>query len=46
MTLERGLWIATVTVLLVSGLVLLLSGYLGYAAVVTAVAASAAVNLR
>jgi hypothetical protein len=45
-SVERVAWIVTVAVLLVGGLVLLLSGYLGYAAVSAAVAASAAINLR
>lgn len=46
MSLQRAAWIGTVGVLLVGALVLLLSGYLGYAAVSAAVALSAAINLR
>jgi uncharacterized membrane protein YccC len=46
MTLQRAAWIGTVAGLLVAGVVLLLSGYSGYAAVAAAVALSAAINLR
>ncbi len=46
MPLSRIAWVATVAVCLVSSLILLLSGYIGYAGVVLAVALSAAINLR
>lgn len=46
MTLQRAAWIATVAVLLLGAVALLLSGYLGYAAVSAAVALSAAINLK
>ena len=42
---ERIAWIATVLVALVTALLLLLSGYNGYAGLGVAVAASAAINL-
>jgi hypothetical protein len=45
MTLSRAAWIATVMISLLSALLLLLSGYEGYAALSVAVGASAAVNL-
>ena len=45
MTIGRISWIVTVLVCLVAGLVLLLSGYQGYAAIVVVVGASAAINL-
>jgi ABC-type Fe3+-siderophore transport system permease subunit len=44
--LERIAWMVTVVVCLVTALVTLLSGYVGYAAVVFAIACSAAINLR
>jgi hypothetical protein len=44
--LSRIAWVATVAVCLVSALILLLSGYDGYAGVVLAVALAAAINLR
>jgi hypothetical protein len=43
--LTRFSWIATVLVALVTAVLLLLSGYTGYAALSIAVAASAAINL-
>jgi hypothetical protein len=46
MSLQRVAWIVTVGAFLVSALVLLLSGYQGYAAVSLAVSACAALNLR
>lgn len=46
MPLARFAWLATVAVCLIGALLLALSGYVGYAAVVLAVAASAAINLR
>jgi len=44
--LNRIAWLATVIVCLGIALILLLSGYLGYAGVLLAVALSAAINLR
>jgi hypothetical protein len=43
--IERIAWIATVLIALVTALLLLLSGYNGYAGLGLAVAISAAVNL-
>lgn len=43
--LSRLAWLGTVLVCLITVLVLVLQGYLGYAAVTFAVAASAAINL-
>jgi len=43
--LTRFSWIATVLVALVTAVLLLLSGYTGYAALSVAVAGSAAINL-
>jgi hypothetical protein len=45
-TLPRIAWLITVVICLVASLLLLLSGYLGYAGVLLAVALSAAINLR
>jgi hypothetical protein len=45
MPFSRVAWIATVFVALLTGLLLLLAGYTGYAALSLAVAASAAINL-
>lgn len=45
-TLSRIAWLVTVSVCVIASLILLLSGYLGYAGVVLAVALSAAINLR
>jgi hypothetical protein len=45
MPLSRAAWIATVMISLLSALLLLLSGYEGYAALSVAVGASAAINL-
>jgi len=39
-------WLVTVLICVVAALLLLVSGYQGYAAVVLAVGASAAINLR
>jgi hypothetical protein len=39
-------WLTIVVVCLVAVLILVLQGYMGYAAVTLAVAASAAINLR
>jgi len=44
--LDRLAWLATVIICLVTSLLLLLSGYRGYAGVVLGVAAAAAINLR
>jgi hypothetical protein len=44
--LSRLAWLITVGVCLIAALVLLLSGYDGYAGVVLAVALAAAINLR
>lgn len=46
MPLSRIAWLVTVAGLLVACVLLILTGYLGYALVLLAVAASAAVNLR
>jgi hypothetical protein len=45
-SVERIAWLVTVVALLVTALLLLLSGYHGYAGLGVAVAASAAINLR
>lgn len=45
MDLARISWIATVLVALLTAVLLLLSGYTGYAALSVAVGASAAINL-
>lgn len=45
MTLERGAWIATVLLALVTAVLVALEGYTGYAALSVAVGASAAINL-
>ncbi len=45
MTLERGAWIATVLVALITAILVALEGYTGYAALSAAVGASAAINL-
>lgn len=44
--LERAGWLTTVAICLIAVAILLLQGYLGYAAVTFAVALSAAINLR
>jgi hypothetical protein len=44
--LSRLAWFVTVAVCLVAALILLLSGYTGYAGVALAIAISAAINLR
>ena len=46
MPLNRIAWLATVVICLGIALILILSGYLGYAGVLLAVALSAAINLR
>jgi hypothetical protein len=45
MEMSRMAWIATVFVALLTALLLLLSGYTGYAGLGVAVAVSAAINL-
>ena len=45
MTITRAAWLATVLVALLTALLLLLSGYTGYAGLGVAVAISAAINL-
>ena len=45
MPLQRISWLVTVGICLVAALLLLLNGYSGYAAVLVAVGAAAAVNL-
>jgi MprA protease rhombosortase-interaction domain-containing protein len=45
MAITRIVWIATVLVALITAVLLLVSGYTGYAALGVAVAASAAINL-
>jgi hypothetical protein len=44
--LSRIAWAVTVGVCLISGVIVLLNGYVGYFFVLVAVGASAAVNLR
>ncbi len=44
--LSRISWIVTVAICLIAAVLLLLNGYLGYSAVLLAVGAAAAVNLR
>jgi hypothetical protein len=44
--LGRIAWLVTVSVLLITVLVLLLQGYIGYAGVTFAVALAAAINLK
>ena len=46
MPLSRIAWLTTVVICLITCGLLLLSGYLGYAGVLMAVAISAAINLR
>jgi ABC-type Na+ efflux pump permease subunit len=46
MSLQRVAWLVTTVGFLAAGLILLLSGYQGYAALSAAVGASAAINLR
>jgi hypothetical protein len=43
--LSKIAWLTTVVICLVASLILLLSGYLGYAGVVFAVALAAGINL-
>jgi hypothetical protein len=44
--LNRVAWIVTVVICVVAAVLLLLSGYQGYAAVLVAIGVSAAINLR
>ena len=44
--LPKIAWLATVAICVIAALILLLSGYVGYAGVVFAVALAAAINLR
>jgi hypothetical protein len=44
--LSRIAWLVTVAICVIASLILLLSGYIGYAGVVLAVALAAAINLR
>ncbi len=46
MPLSRIAWIATVCAALLTGVLLLLSGYQGYAALAGAIALAAAINIR
>lgn len=46
MPLSRIAWLVTVAICLVAAIILLLSGYDGYAGVVFAVGLAAALNLR
>ena len=46
MPIVRIAWLVTVVACLITALILLLSGYLGYFGVALAVAISAAINLR
>lgn len=46
MPLARAWWLATVVVCLIAAVIVLLSGYQGYGAVILAVGAAAAINLR
>jgi hypothetical protein len=44
--LNRIAWLTTVAICLLIGVILLISGYLGYAGVLLAIALAAAINLR
>lgn len=46
MPLTRIAWLVTVGIALVTALLMLLSGYVGYAGVFVAVGAAAAINIR
>ena len=46
MPLSRIAWIATAAICLIAALILLLSGYVGYAGVALAVSLAAGINLR
>ena len=46
MPLPKVAWLITVAICVIAALILLLSGYVGYAGVVLAVSLAAATNLR
>ncbi|HEX3872800.1 MAG TPA: hypothetical protein VHW26_01560 [Solirubrobacteraceae bacterium] len=46
MPLYRIAWIVTVGIALIAALLMLISGYVGYAGLFVAVGASAAINIR
>ena len=46
MPLSRIAWLTTVAICLIISLILLISGYYGYAGVLLAIALSAGINLR
>ena len=46
MPLPRIAWLTTAGIFLIIALILLISGYLGYAGVLLAIALAAAINLR
>jgi ABC-type Fe3+-siderophore transport system permease subunit len=46
MPLNRIAWIVTVGIALITALLMLVSGYVGYAGLFVAVGASAAINIR
>ena len=46
MPLQKIAWLVTVAICVIAALILLLSGYVGYAGVVFAVSLAAAINLR
>ena len=46
MPLPKIAWTVTVAICVIAALILLLSGYIGYAGVVFAVSLAAAINLR
>ena len=46
MPLDKAAWLTTVMACVIAGVVLLLTGYYGYAATVGCVAVAAAINLR
>ena len=46
MPLPKIAWLVTVAICVIAALILLLSGYIGYAGVVCSVALAAGINLR
>ncbi len=46
MTLGQISWAATVAICVIAAILVLISGYVGYFAVLLAIAAAAAINLR
>ena len=46
MTLNQISWAATVAICVIAAILVLISGYVGYFAVLLAIAAAAAINLR